>query len=272
MNDAAEGLVRLDRYPILGTADRRPLVEGARRRIAETGCALFPGFVTEAALAGMVTEANAAYERSFRREVSLPAYEKAPLEDVPISHPLRRKNPYKMFVAAADLLLREGPILRLYQSDELTRLVADVLREPILYRVADPMLNCVLTYMNEGDQHGWHFDANDFVVSLLLQSAESGGEFEFAPWVRSDTDENYGEVDRVMDGTSALTRRLRVEAGTLIVFCGKRALHRVAPVVGGRRRIIALLSYDRTLEMHYSEALKMNATGRAEVLPPTRRS
>jgi UDP-N-acetylenolpyruvoylglucosamine reductase len=47
--------------------------------------------------------------------------------------------------------------------------------DPATRRVADPLLSCTVTYLAEGDQHGWHFDGNDFVVSLLLQAPESGG-------------------------------------------------------------------------------------------------
>jgi len=262
-----EGLVSLERYPLLESRGRAAVVEHGRRQLAESGCAVFPGFVPPKALAAMVSDAEAARVRAYRRDMQLPPYDRKPGPDTPSDHPLRRTSPYKMFLVAADLLPPECAVLRLYQWDGLTELVADVLREPVLYRAADPMLNCALTYMAEGDQHGWHFDDNDFVVSLLLQSAESGGDFEFAPRIRDGTDENYAEVAKVMDETSPRTLRLAVEAGTLMIFCGKRALHRVRPVRGARQRIIALLSYDRTPDLQFSKQVRLNTTGRTEALP-----
>ena len=65
-----------------------------------------------------------------------------------------------------------------------------------------------------------------------------------------------------MDGRSPALRLLPAEAGTLIVFQGKRALHRVTPVRGGRTRIIALFSYDRLPGMFFPERVHINAVGR----------
>ena len=58
---------------------------------------------------------------------------------------------------------------------------AQMLDEPALFQLADPVMACTATVMYEGDTHGWHFDLNDFVVSILLQAPEAGGTFDFAP-------------------------------------------------------------------------------------------
>ena len=49
------------------------------------------------------------------------------------------------------------------------------------------MVGCMLTVLGAGDELGWHFDANDGVVSLMLQEAGAGGAFEFAPFVSRET-------------------------------------------------------------------------------------
>ena len=54
----------------------------------------------------------------------------------------------------------------------------------------------------------------------------------------------------------------RISDGTLIVFQGKRALHRVTPVRGARTRIIALFSYDRRPDMFFPRHVHINAVGR----------
>ena len=41
-------------------------------------------------------------------------------------------------------------------------------------------------------------------------------------------------------------RSLRVSAGTLTIFCGRDALHRVETVGGPRERLMAVLSYSET--------------------------
>eukprot|EP00122_Pirum_gemmata_P003132 Pgem_evm1s2833 len=39
-------------------------------------------------------------------------------------------------------------------------------------------------YMNDFSARAWHYDNTDFVITLLLQQAKEGGEFEFAPFIR----------------------------------------------------------------------------------------
>jgi hypothetical protein len=68
----------------------------------------------------------------------------------------------------------------------------------------------------------------------------------------------------VMEERSPLLKRKKVTPGTLMLFCGHRALHRVSPVVGARERIIALFSYDRRPEMNFPASTRRNAVGRTE--------
>jgi hypothetical protein len=39
--------------------------------------------------------------------------------------------------------------------------------------------------MRRGDHDSWHFDQTDFVVSMLLQPSERGGDFEYSPHIRT---------------------------------------------------------------------------------------
>jgi hypothetical protein len=181
---------------------------------------------------------------------------------LPADHPARRTHPYRMDLAATDLLPADGLIRTLYGWDGLTELVRDALGEPVLHRCADPLVSCVTTHMGPDDQHGWHFDGNDFVVSLLLQKAERGGAFEVAPGIRTPGDEAWDRVAAALDGRWPGVRTLGFEPGTLLIFQGKYALHRVTPVEGARRRIIALFSYDRLPDMIFPDRVRLNATGR----------
>jgi hypothetical protein len=209
----------------------------------------------------MAREAETAVAGGFRRDqmLGLGVRDDAGL---PADHPARRTHPYRMDLAATDLLPEGGLIRALYGWDGLTDLVRDALEEPVLYRCADPLVSCVTTHMGPDDQHGWHFDGNDFVVSLLLQKAERGGAFEVAPAIRTPGDDAWDAVAAAMDGRWPGVRTLRFEPGTLLIFQGKYALHRVTPVEGIRRRIIALFSYDRRPGMIFPDRVRLNATGR----------
>ena len=50
----------------------------------------------------------------------------------------------------------------------------------------------------EGNGFPWHFDTNNFTVTLAIQNAETGGAFEYAPRIR-EGDENFAEVSRVLE-------------------------------------------------------------------------
>ena len=60
-----------------------------------------------------------------------------------------------------------------------------------------------LAVMTDGDQLQWHFDRTDFVVSLAIQDADVGGDFEVAPQIRTAADERYDDVARVLAGNAA---------------------------------------------------------------------
>ena len=95
-----------------------------------------------------------------------------------------------------------------------------------------------------GTQTGWHFDNANFVVTLMLQQAQSGGVYEYAPFIRSPDEDNYSAIEAVLDGVSPSVCTLEQGAGDLVVFQGRYTLHRVTEVCGEVPRLIAVLSYD----------------------------
>ena len=104
---------------------------------------------------------------------------------------------------------------------------------------ADVIVNAA----DAGNGFPWHFDTNNFTVTLALQNAESGGAFEYAPMIRSSADENFAEVSRVLNGTSDKVISLELEPGDLQLFKGRYSLHRVAPLAGDTARYVAIFSY-----------------------------
>ena len=260
----AESLVDLSRYPLLDPVGRTQVVAAAQRSIKAEGSAVLPGFLTPDAVDAMAAEARALIPVSHRRDLTLGAYSSAPKAWMDDGHPVRRLAPYRMQVTAADQMAPDGPTLSVYEWPPLAEFVADVLGFSQLFRVADPLMRCNFTILGDGDEHGWHFDQNDFVVSLLIQKPEQGGIFEFAPNIRSDDRENYDDVRAVMDETSDKVRRISADPGTLALFRGRRALHRVTRVSGQRSRIIALFSFDTRPDMHFGPASQNRVFARTQ--------
>jgi hypothetical protein len=92
--------------------------------------------------------------------------------------------------------------------------------------------------------HPWHFDTNEFVASILTQSPEGGGVFEYCPNIRTTREENFPAVRGVLEGRrDDLVRRLTIRPGDLQLFRGRFSLHRVTTVRGSRARHSAIFSY-----------------------------
>lgn len=93
-------------------------------------------------------------------------------------------------------------------------------------------------------EHPWHFDTNEYTVSMLTQEAEEGGSFEYCPNIRSAEDERFDDVRDVLDGRPARQpERLPLRPGDLQLFKGRYSLHRVSPVRGGLARHSAIFAY-----------------------------
>jgi hypothetical protein len=170
-----------ERYPRSTTPQRAEIVATARRELADVGAAAFPEFIAPDALKQMQREAMHGLPRAYRRDQQLGFNAKGLLAEQPSDALLAWRSPYKMWGLGADVLPADGAVHGIYGAPALIDLVRDILGLKGLYRVADSLVSVNVTYMSEGDQHGWHFDDNDFVVSLLLQMPERGGAFEFVP-------------------------------------------------------------------------------------------
>lgn len=232
----AAGLVNLARYPIsdLTTPPARAVIARGRRQLETTGLCLLPDFVEPVALAAMVSEARALGPTAYHAETSM----KGSYSDMqPVPLPPSRNA---CAAVAYDRMAAESPVRRLYEWDRLVEFFRELLGVEQFYRCADPISSCLLMYYGDGDELGWHFDPNDGVVTLLLQSAHEGGEFEFAPRIdRGD----FARVERIMNGVRDCIVTAPLAPGTLSLFRGVNALHRVTKITGPRQRIMVAMSF-----------------------------
>ena len=260
--------IDLERYPIADLSSRpaQELIDRCRSLLRHDGLCLLPGFLTAQAVEESAAEARAGLDRAFVKERSIQAYDEEDYDpSLAADDPVRTAHRHSMRVIAYDRIAEGSPLRRLYEWDGLCAFLAEVLEEPRVYRCADPLISLVVTAMGDGQEQGWHFDDNEYVVSLLLQKPERGGEFEYAPMLRDDGDQAYDRARAVFAGTSDEVEVAGVEPGTLALFRGRRSLHRVSPVSGDRDRLIALLSFDAQPGMVFPARVQENNTGRSAV-------
>lgn len=260
----AADLVDLDRYPILDLeSDRmRALLDWARGQLRETGACEVRDFITAPGLAALVTDARSVAPEAYRSTGIGTAYLEIPDFSLPPDHPRRQLGPYAVGVIAYDMFAPDSALRRLYEWDPLMRFIEAVPQRGPLFRYADPLGALNLAVMTDGDELQWHFDQTDFVVSLAIQDAEHGGDFEVAPFVRSAEDERYDDVMAVFRGQSEHVVHLPMTPGTLLIFAGRHSLHRVTPIQGPTPRFVGLLAYDTKPGTTSTEVLRMARYGR----------
>jgi len=259
-------LVDLGRYPVLepDSPAYQACVETARAQLRANGAAELPGFVSPEGVAALARDADALAPRAHASGGQGTAYLEFPDFSLPQDHPRLHFADYKVRAVAYDLVPYGSPLRRLYEWDPLTDLIGSILNRGGIYRYADPFGALNLAVMGEGDQLQWHFDQTDFVVSLAIQSAESGGDFEVVPRIRTAEDEHYGEVSSVLAGDRSRVETLPMRPGTLLVFEGRYSLHRVSPITGRRWRHVGLLAYDTKPGTMGSDLLRADRYGRTE--------
>jgi hypothetical protein len=262
-------LVDLDRYPVtdIDSPKARDIIATHAAQLRERGVSVLPGFVRPEAIEKMVEECDALADQSHHQDVQGTPYLELPSDDWPAAHPRVTWARSSVHTIGYDQFPASSTLRQLYEWDDLLVFVGRILGREPLFRYADPIGALNLAVMVEGDVLGWHYDQTDFVVSLAVQSSEQGGDFENVARLRSDDDEQYDEVARILrdeDRSGVVVEPM--EPGTLMLFEGRYSLHQVTPIEGDRPRYVGLFGYDTKPDTMSSELLKLVRYGRAEPL------
>jgi hypothetical protein len=254
------------RYPIgeAGSA-RDDLVADLRAAIEKEGCAVLKGFVRSEHLGELVAESDRVAIHGHRNFNRTNPYFTKDRPDLPASHPLRRFYDRSNAFVPADNFGSESILRAIYEWPAFAPFIQAVLGETRFYRYADPLADVIVNLAEAGNGFPWHFDTNNYTVTLAIQNAETGGDFEYSPRLRSPTDENYTGVEAVLDGDSSLIRTLRLEPADLQIFKGRYSLHRVTPLLGAKPRYVAIFSFAEEPDMVGSPERTRQLYGR--VLP-----
>jgi len=234
------------KYPVdvPRSAEYQELVGHVRAELAEDGCAVLKGFAKTDKLSALVSEADAAAPFAHDSRNRTNAYFSQDDETLDLSHPRRRFYDRSNAFIPADNFNDQSALRGIYEWPEFFVFLRTVLDEPEdrFFRYADPLADVIVNMANEGNGFPWHFDTNNFTVTLAIQNADEGGDFEYAPNIR-EGGENFDVVREVLDGVSDRITVLRLEPGDLQIFKGRYSLHRVTPLAGRTPRYVAIFSY-----------------------------
>jgi hypothetical protein len=236
----------LSRYPIdeWESPSFNALLEECRRGLRSRGAFVLERFLPREAVAAILGELEGVLDNAFYQPKTHNPYLAPDDERFAAAHPRNRKQHTSSATLAYDFIAGDSLLEEIYRWLPLRAFIAKTLGYEALYPYEDALAAVNVLVYPPGTQTGWHFDNANFVVTLMLQQAKSGGVYEYAPFIRSPDEDNYSAIEAVLNGASPSVCTLEQGAGDLVVFQGRYTLHRVTQVYGDVPRLIAVLSYD----------------------------
>ena len=252
-------VIDLNRYPL----NDEDFQQKCKRTLDETGVLVISDFLNEDAIQSVQQEGvknqNLAYYTANKHNIYLSPSDSS----FPSDHPRNREINSTKGCITTDQIPSESILHSIYAAAIFRDFLCAVLGEVALYEYADNLSSINLHYASEGQELGWHFDNSSFAITLMVQSANTGGAFEYVKDVRdADNGEmNYELAGDILD-QKVPTQSLEINAGDLVLFRGRNSMHRVTPVVGSRTRMMVVLAYNTEPNISLSESARMTFFGR----------
>jgi hypothetical protein len=215
----------------------------AQQDFRTNGLAIIPQFLTNKTIDALVSWVDENKALIFKQTVYGNAYLNSGDKAYSSDHPLNLQSRTSLGVIANDQIPESISIKEIYKSESLRKLVADIVGLDAVYEYECPMGSINIAVMEEGDCLRWHFDQSDFVVSIPLRAAKQGGEYQFIQNLRSEDNENFEGIEKVLKGELEQVQTLEADAGSLVLFRGMHTLHRVTEIQGPQTRLVLLLSF-----------------------------
>ena len=240
-----DDLVATERYPIADPNAGAQLAAEVGAELRENGAVTLPGFLRPSAVESIARDLESAVPHVAIRRHEAGVYHRDALEaELPADDPRCVRQTWFAGHVTRDMIPVYSPAHRLYVSPWFKQFIAGCVGQQRVFEYADPIAGLVATILPPGGQYPWHYDTNEFVVTIMIREPEAGGEFEYAQDLRRPGDENLDGLGRVLAGQAdGDIKRSDVGEGDLQIFLGRYSLHRVTKVLGDQARHVLVLSY-----------------------------
>jgi len=244
MKDLNE-IINLTKYSIndTGSIKYRELINYTRKQLNEDGCCVLPNFIRPDSIQKMKDEVDRNLSKIYFTNDKHNPYFTKDDKTLHEEHPKRIFTVRQSGYLNSDDLEKNSDLNKFYDLEEMLKFVSDSLEVFPLYKWADPLGKNPYSIMHTDHYFPWHFDGNEFTLSVLIQKAEIGGLFEYASDIRSKDNENFEEVAKVLKGNRKKIKSLDLKPGDLQIFKGRFSMHRVTKIEGKTSRYIALPCY-----------------------------
>ena len=262
-NDMALNLIDLERYPIenLDSGKGAEFLGRCQEHMEAHGWCSFDGFIHADALTALTAESNELLGSAEKLTIKRTIYQKEADSSANSDDIREQELVHHATQLASDQIPPDSLLQQLYQSDLLTDFVRRVQGKEVLYRCADEFQALNVVALLPDNWHAWHYDTTECTVTMLLQAADSGGEFVFLPNSRTDDWEDREAVERLLSGDMSKAESFGRGAGTFTMFRGGYSLHGVTKVEGSQPRVTAILTYDEEPNRTLSDDVNIRIYG-----------
>lgn len=227
-------------------------ISRCREEFQRTGCVYLPKFLTEDARLTILNEIETIINH--QSDKLFQSYEQHTDHLYGTSSKSSTKEELESSsktIIAYDQIPSTSLLRELYSSKHLIDFIVDVIEiHPNLYPSCDELGACYVNIYRESNQLSWHTDHSEFFVNLLLQQASA---------------ENEGVFQYKMSSTDPVISRNDFQSGGLVLFNGRKYLHRVTEVRHSTLpRINAILTYDSRPDHRLSDYVRQKFFGRIE--------
>ena len=242
-----DDLVDFAQYPLSDVEDSRyqDTVRLARAQLAEDGCAVIANFLRPTAVSLISREiVDRKHSTHFSTSSMNPYFHTTFNPNYPQRHPVNTFIERSSGFIPGDSWDSTLAIDVIFRSDQLTHFLRECLETEAVHCYADPLAGLTANILDPGQQFAWHFDTNEFAVTILIDEADEGGLFEYVPMTRTPIDESFDRVQTILEGDRTEVKTLDLRAGDLQIFRGRHSLHRVTRVSrNSRPRHAAIFAY-----------------------------
>ncbi len=262
MSNTLENLIDLAQFPLPDETFRAR----CKQSLDDAGVLVLPRFLTAQAVASVQREGEQHRHLAYYTASTHNIFLKPTDPQFPADHPRNRAVASSKGCITTDQVPPDSPLHVLYEAPAFREFLSAVLGAAELHAYSDPLSSVNLHFADEGQELGWHFDNSSFAVTLMVQPAQAGAVFEYVKHVRNADkgESNFERCAEVLDAAVPV-QTLAMEAGALVLFRGRNAMHRVTPVQGQRTRMLAVLAYNTEPGIALSESARMTFYGRLGV-------
>ena len=253
-----ENIINLEQHPIQDSNYSK----SCKDKLDLAGALVIKKFLTPEAVKFLQDEAREMRPLAYFCRHNHNAYLLDPDPELPKEHIRNLEQVSDKGCVPHDQIPDLSPLRTLYEWPDFREFLECVL-DVLVYPYADTLSSININYYERGQQLSWHYDNASFAITLMIQAPEEGGEFEYLDEVRNIEagQQGYKETEAVIKGTLK-PKSLSMGDGALVLFRGRNSLHRVAPVVSERARILVTLNFNTEPGVMLSELVRMTFFGR----------